>query len=327
MKIARLSRLDVTRLAADYSAAIRAQLSANQLQSARERQAGEPDPDIDHAQDWTDTGPLMAAAVALQTPGPITDFADEMRTAESRARASGWRLSRILIACEYSGLVRDAFEARGHDAMSCDLLPSEQAGKHYQGDWRDVAGDGWHMMIAHPPCTYLTTSAEWAYVDKPTRRTKPATLIGAERRAARVEAVEFFADLLNFQDIPQRCLENPKGVISSRIRKPNQYVQPYQYGHDISKTTGLWLEGLPDLIPDAADYVAPRVIEYKGKPANRWGNQSPCGADRTGPSKTRGHKRSRFFEGIAAAMAEQWTGLRRLATWGPDTAPVISIQP
>lgn len=327
MTIARLHRLDVSRLAADYSAAVREALTANQLQRAREAQAGEPLDFIDHAADWTDTAELMARAVALQVPGfdSLADYADEMAAAEGRARASGWRLSRVLVACEYSGIVSDAFRARGCDVMSADLLPAEHTGKHYRGDWRDVAGDGWHILIGHPPCTYLTTSAEWAYKDDPGRNTKPETLIGAERRAARAEAVEFFRDMLDYQDIPKRALENPKGVISSRIRKPDQYIQPYQFGHDVSKTTGLWLENLPPLVADPADYVPPRVIEYRGRPANRWGNQSPCGADRTGPSADRGHKRSRFFAGIAAAMAQQWTGLRRMATWGPTTATVTAI--
>lgn len=327
MNIARLPRLDVTRLAADYSAAVRAALTESELRKARELNAAEPDPDIDHAAGFVDTGELLAECVLLQVPGAasIADFWDEMSAAEGRARASGWRLSRILIACEFSGIVAEAFTARGCDAMSCDLLPAEHSGKHYQGDWRDVAGDGWHMMIGHPPCTYLTTSAEWAYKDNPGRRTRPEILIGAERRAARDEAVEFFRDMLEYRDIPKRALENPKGVISSRIRKPDQWIQPYEFGHDVSKTTGLWLENLPALEKDPADYVEPRVIEYKGKRVNRWGNQSPCGADRTGPSKDRGHKRSKFFRGIAAAMAQQWTGLTRLATWGPTTATVTAI--
>lgn len=323
MTIATLPRLDVSRLAADYSAAVRAALSENELRKARELIAGEDCP----VQEYTDTGELMARAVALQCPGfsSLADFWSEISAAESRARASGWRLSRILVACEFSGIVSEAFTARGHDVMSCDLLPAEHSGRHYEGDWRDVATDGWHLMVAHPPCTYLTTSAEWAYKDEPGRNTKPETLIGAERRAARDQAVEFFRDLLDFQGIPKRALENPKGVISSRIRKPDQYIQPYEFGHDMSKTTGLWLENLPPLIKDPADYVAPRVIEYRGKSVNRWANQSPCGADRTGPSKDRGHKRSRFFAGIAAAMAEQWTGLRRLANWGPTSATVHAI--
>lgn len=327
MNIARLPRLDVTRLAADYSAAVRAALTENELRKARERNDTEPDPAIDHAADFIDTGELLAECVLLQVPGAasIADFWDEMSAAEARARASGWRLSRILIACEYSGIVAEAFRARGCDAMSCDLLPAEHSGKHYQGDWRDVASDGWHMLIGHPPCTYLTTSAEWAYNDNPGRRTRPDVLIGAERRAARDKAVEFFRDMLEYRDIPKRALENPKGVISSRIRKPDQWIQPYEFGHDVSKTTGLWLEDLPPLQKDPADYVEPRVIEYKGKRVNRWGNQSPCGADRTGPSKDRGHKRSKFFRGIAAAMAQQWTGLCRLATWGPTTATIHAI--
>jgi hypothetical protein len=327
VNIARLPRLDVSRLAADYSAAVRERMTENQLARARELQAGEPLEYIDHAADYVDTADCMARAVYQQVPGSesLADYADEISAADARAKAAGWRLSRVLVACEYSGIVAEAFRARGCDAMSCDLLPAEHSGKHYRGDWRDVAGDGWHIMVGHPPCTYLTTSAEWAYKDNPGRRTRPEILIGAERRAARAEAVEFFRDMLDYSEIPARCLENPKGVISSRIRPPNQYVQPYEFGHDCSKTTGLWLEGLPELVKDPADYVAPRVIEYRGKQVKRWANQSPCGADRTGPSKDRGHKRSRFFAGIAAAMAEQWTGLRRLANWGPDTATVTAI--
>jgi hypothetical protein len=155
---------------------------------------------------------------------------------------------RILVACEYSGRVRDAFMARGHEAMSCDILPSDATGPHYQGDVRDVLGDGWDLMIAHPPCTYLTIAAEWAYNDTQKKKIKPGTLIGEARRAAREEAIAFVITLAN-APIERIAIENPIGVLSSRWREPDQFIQPYEYGDDASKKTCLWLKNLPRLSP------------------------------------------------------------------------------
>jgi hypothetical protein len=157
---------------------------------------------------------------------------------------------RVLVACEYSGRVRDAFIAAGHDAMSCDLLPSEATGPHYQGDVFDVIGDGWDLMIAHPPCTYLTIAAEWAYKEEQTKRIKPGTLIGKARREAREEAIKFVMALAT-APIERIAIENPVGVLSTVWREPDQFIQPYEYGDDASKKTCIWLKQLPRLLPTA----------------------------------------------------------------------------
>ena len=157
---------------------------------------------------------------------------------------------KVLVACEYSGRVRDAFIAAGHDAMSCDTLPSEATGPHYEGDVRDVLGDGWDLMIAHPPCTYLTIAAEWAYKEEQTKKIRPGTLIGAARKKAREQAIEFVLTLAN-APIDRIAIENPVGVLSSVWREPDQFIQPYEYGDDASKKTCLWLKNLPRLTPTA----------------------------------------------------------------------------
>jgi len=207
---------------------------------------------------------------------------------------------RVLIACECSGIVRDAFRASGNDAWSCDLKPSERPGNHICGDVRGVLGDGWDLMIAHPECTYLTISAEWAYTDGPYHmKLKPTTLVGAARRAAREDALAFVRLLLDCS-IPRVAIENPVGVIGSRIRKADQTIQPYQFGEDASKATCLWLRNLPPLRPTR--YVDPRIVN--GKP--RWANQTDGGQNKLSPSPTRSADRARTYEGIAKAMAEQW---------------------
>lgn len=194
---------------------------------------------------------------------------------------------KVLVACEYSGIVRDAFLALGHDAMSCDLLPSENHGPHYQGDVRDVIGDDWDLMIAHPPCQFLSSSGlHW-------NKRIP------ERAVKTEEAIEFVRLLLD-APIPRIALENPVGCISTRIRKPDQVIQPYQFGEDASKATCLWLKNLPPLLPTAS--VAPRIVN--GRP--RWSNQTDSGQNKLAPSKTRWMDRSRTYHGIAAAMAAQW---------------------
>lgn len=202
---------------------------------------------------------------------------------------------RVLIACEYSGTVRDAFISMGHDAMSCDLLPTDVPGPHYQGDVTDILGDGWDLMVAHPPCTYLSVSGmHW-------------TTRGLRDPQLTEDALSFVAALLG-APISKICLENPISIISSRIRKPDQIVQPYEYGHDASKRTCLWLKGLPKLQPTR--FVEPRVvITPSGKTANRWGNQCDnYGQDKLPPSADRWKLRSATYVGIAKAMAEQWGG-------------------
>jgi hypothetical protein len=194
---------------------------------------------------------------------------------------------KVLIACEYSGTVRDAFIAAGHDAMSCDLLPSDAPGPHYLGDVRDVLGDGWDLMIAHPPCTYLAVS-------------------GMHRTARGLRDPQLTEDALDFvrlllaAPVPRIAVENPVSVISTRIRRPDQIVQPWQFGHDASKTTCLWLKGLPALRP--TQIVEPRIVDGR----KRWGNQTDTGQNRLSPSPDRWKLRSATIPGIAAAMAAQW---------------------
>jgi hypothetical protein len=209
---------------------------------------------------------------------------------------------KILVACEYSGVVRRAFAAKGHEVYSCDLLPSEDNSQnHIQDDVLNLLKDhyGWDMMIAHPPCTYLTCAAEWAYGPGPYhQKLKPDIVTGFARQLLRQEAAEFFFKLLN-ANVDKICVENPVGIISRQC-PPDQYIQPYEFGNDASKKTGLWLKNLPKLV--ATKYYPPRIVNNK----LRWGNQTDSGQNRLSPSKQRGHERSRTYDGIAEAMAEQW---------------------
>lgn len=195
---------------------------------------------------------------------------------------------RVLVACEFSGTVREAFRAKGHDAWSCDLLPSDIDGPyHYQGDVTPYLTEGWDVMIAHPPCTYLTVSGlHWNHK-------RP------ERAAQTEEALEFIQLLLD-APIPKIALENPVGIISTRIRKPDQIIQPYEYGHDASKKTCLWLKGLPKLA--GTSYIEPTIVNDR----KIWGNQTPTGQNKLGPSPNRWKLRSKTYSGIAEAMASQW---------------------
>lgn len=200
---------------------------------------------------------------------------------------------KILIACEYSGIVRDAFTAKGHDVTSCDLLPTERPGKHIQGDVLNILWRDWDMMIAHPECTYLCSSGlHW------NKR--------IEGRAEKTEeALEFITHLWS-SGIPKICLENPVGCINTRLDfmpKP-QYIQPYHFGEDASKKTGLWLRGLKPLKP--TELIEGRKVVKNGKIYRRWSNQTDSGQNKLGPSKTRGKDRSLTYEGIAYAMANQW---------------------
>ena len=219
---------------------------------------------------------------------------------------------RILIACEYSGTVRDAFIARGHEAMSCDLLPTEKPGPHYQGSVIDIINDGWDLMVAHPPCTYLSVSGmHWT-----TRGLRDPQLTEA--------ALAFVRSLMD-APIERIAIENPVSVISSRIRKPDQIINPYHFGHDASKKTCLWLKNLPRLQP--TQHIEPRwlccgaelpvgvgkygCVNCGGKKAARprWGNQTASGQNNLGPSEDRWKIRSATFQGIADAMAQQWSYL------------------
>jgi hypothetical protein len=184
------------------------------------------------------------------------------------------QIMRVLVACEYSGIVRDAFAAKGHYAVSCDLLPTESEGLHYQGDVRDILYDKWDMMIAHPPCTYLAVSgARWFKY----------------RQKEQKEALDFVRLLMN-APIDKICIENPVSVISTAIRKPDQIIHPYQFGHPESKRTCLWLKGLPLLVP--TDIITDGIKQS---------------IHRMPPGKNRSKDRSRTFTGIAKAMADQWS--------------------
>lgn len=195
---------------------------------------------------------------------------------------------KVLVACEYSGVVREAFRAKGHDAWSCDLLESDDNSPyHITGHIFDCMYNDWDLMIAHPPCTYLCSSGlHWNKKD-PFRPYKTE------------EAIDFFYDLY-YAPISKIALENPIGIMSTALRKPDQIIQPWMFGHDASKATCLWLKNLPVLEP--TKFVEPRLVDGK----KRWGNQTDSGQNRLGPSKDRWKIRSRTYEGIAQAMAEQW---------------------
>lgn len=183
---------------------------------------------------------------------------------------------RVLVACEYSGTVRDAFIRGGHDAMSCDLLPTESAGPHYQGDVRDVLDYPWDMMIAHPPCTHLSVSGARHFEGK--------RLDGRQHAAA-----AFFMSLAK-SGVPRIAIENPVCVMSELWGKPDQIIQPWQYGHGECKATCLWLIGLDPLVPT-------NIVE--GREQRIW--KMPPGPDRW-------KERSRTFPGVAEAMVSQWAG-------------------
>lgn len=194
---------------------------------------------------------------------------------------------RVLVACEYSGTVRDAFIRAGHDALSCDLLPTDAPGPHYQGNVMDVIGDGFDLMVAHPPCTYLSVSGmHW-------------TTRGLRDPQLTTDALAFVRLLMD-APIPHIAIENPVSIISSQIRKPDQIIQPWMFGHDASKKTCLWLKGLPMLTPTQT--IAPRMVN--GKP--RYANQTDSGQNRLAPSADRWKIRSETYSGIADAMAQQW---------------------
>jgi hypothetical protein len=179
---------------------------------------------------------------------------------------------RVLVACEFSGIVRDAFAKRGHDAWSCDLLPTESPGQHILGGVEDILDDEWDLMVAHPPCTHLAVSgARWF----------------SEKFLLQAEALAFVALLLE-APIPKIALENPISIISTKIRKPDQIIQPWQFGHPETKATCLWLKGLPPLSPT-------EIVD---------GRQARIHREPPGPDRWK--NRSRSFRGIAEAMAAQW---------------------
>jgi len=204
---------------------------------------------------------------------------------------------KILIGCEYSGVVRDAFLDRGHEAMSCDILPSESTkGKHYQGNLEDLLEEEWDLLIAHPPCTYLASSGlHW-------NNKRP------ERRLDTEKALEFVSKIW-YSKAKRVCIENPVGCINTRLAfmpKP-QYIHPYMFGDDASKKTGLWTRGLPPLTSEREGWVEPRILRTEsGRVYRRWANQYDCGRDNTPNTPNRARIRSKTFSGIALALAEQY---------------------
>lgn len=207
---------------------------------------------------------------------------------------------KVLIACEYSGRVRNAFQALGHDAWSCDLLPAEdKSQKHLQCDVTGILGDGWDLMIAHPECTYLCSSGlHW---------NKRGAVVNGRPRSELTEESLDFVRLLMGAPIPRIAIENPIGCISTRIRKPDQIIQPYEYGEDASKATCLWLKNLPKLQPTSR--LQGRQVLYNGKLVERWANQTDSGQNRLGPTEDRWKERARTYQGWANAMAAQWGGV------------------
>lgn len=209
-----------------------------------------------------------------ETAAALNAFVKDAEITGEVASSSQQRgvLLRVLVACEFSGVVRDAFAALGHKAVSCDMLPSEAPGDHIQGDVREVLHDGWDLMVAHPPCTHLAVSgARWF----------------ASKKTEQEAALDFVARLMC---APIRCIaiENPVSIISSRLRRPDQTIQPWQFGHGETKATCLWLKNLPKLQP--TNVVAGRNARVFHEP----------------PSPERWKNRSRTLPGIAAAMANQW---------------------
>jgi len=201
-------------------------------------------------------------------------------------------MMRVLVACESSGVVREAFRAKGHEAYSCDLLPSDDGSPHHlQSDAIRILWDtdrGWDLAICHPPCTYLSVSGlHWNG--------------RVEGRAEKTEAALDFVRAMMAAPIDRIAIENPVSCISTRIRKPDQTIHPYQFGHNASKRTCLWLKNLPRLVP--TKYVEPRIVG--GKP--RWANQTDGGQNNVGPSEDRWKIRSKTYQGVADAMSSQWS--------------------
>lgn len=213
-------------------------------------------------------------------------------------------MSRVLVACERSGAVRSRLRAMGIDAWSCDLVAAEDGSEHHLIEDAVTAAytRGWDALIAFPDCTYLTGSAEWCYRDDVADRVKPGTLTGAARRQARMDAWAFVLALWN-APIDHKAFENPVGALSRLWRRPDQTIQPYEFGDDASKRTCLWIEGLPRL-RKTGPLVAPRIVD--GRP--RWANQTDGGQNRLSPGPNRAMERARTYPGIADAMAKQWGG-------------------
>lgn len=215
---------------------------------------------------------------------------------------------RVLIGCELSGTIRDAFAAMGHYALSCDLEPSDAPGLHYQGDLFDVLRPEyqWDLVIAHPPCTFLSSSGlHWNTRLEGIRINRQQKTYDAIAFAERIWACRSF--------VPKMAIENPIGCLSTRsqlgreiLGKTSQFIQPYEFGHDASKRTSLWLHGLEKLPVDPAKRFPGRVVNWKGKMVERWANQTDSGQSALPPSDDRAKVRSNTYQGWADAMAAQW---------------------
>jgi site-specific DNA-cytosine methylase len=194
---------------------------------------------------------------------------------------------KVLIACEFSGTVRDAFIKAGHNAISCDLEPTDIPGPHYQGNVFDIINDGFDLMIAHPPCTHLAVSGARHFAKK----------IADGRQQ---QGIDFFMDLVK-SNIPHYAIENPIGIMSSKYRKPDQIIQPWEYGHDTTKATCLWLKDLPLLKPTNIVDKGEVWVAKSGKRMSQWFYESSLL-----PPRERERMRNKTFQGIADAMAQQW---------------------
>ena len=196
---------------------------------------------------------------------------------------------KVLIACEFSGTVREAFAKLGHDAWSCDLEPTEMPGNHYQGDVIDILADGWDLMIAHPPCTHLAVSGARHFEQK-------------RKDGRQQQGIDLFMQMIN-APIPKIAVENPVGIMSTIYQKPNQIIEPYEYGHSCTKKTCLWLKELPLLKPTNIVDKGGVWVAKSGKRMSQWYYDSSCL-----PPKEREKMRNKTFQGIADAMANQWGG-------------------
>lgn len=204
---------------------------------------------------------------------------------------------KVIVGCEFSQIVTKAFREKGHEAYSCDLRPTEgNPDWHIQDNILNHLNDSWGLAIFHPECTYLTVTANKWLKDQPER--KSGALVGAARRQARQEAIDFFMKLWNC-NIPKICIENPVGCMSTEFRKPDQIIQPFWFGHKESKKTCLWLKNLPLLVPTNIVEEEPRMVMKSGKSLPTWFTNTKHGPDRQ-------DIRNRTFPGIAEAMADQW---------------------
>jgi hypothetical protein len=293
-----MRHLNSDRLAADYSREVRRHLTAGALINIRNG--------VNVVADYDDENQMMYDAVAAQLGDDFSwaEVLPQIAAAFAKSHDHDYRLKHILVACEESGILRESLAKYGHSVWSCDTDETSLPGNHLICDVREIMNDGWHQMVSFPPCTYLAGSQVFRMSPKHNPDWKA-------RRALRELALEFVTDLFT-ANVDENALENSVGIIPTRLGGNDywdnrQCIQPYQFGHDVSKKTVLFVRNLPLLpIPDKSTWISPRVIEYQGKTVNRWANQSPCGADSRGPSAGRGRDRSKTYSGIASMMSKIW---------------------